>query len=297
MKFVTPEQYTNSNNAHLQVNTNAVNQFVKSYPPLTGKEKVLDFGCGTGETTSAIYRGELGNLGAPGEVQGVDISQDMISHCKKTYSGPGLKFQQLDIESSECQAFCSVNSDSFDLVTSFSCLHWVPNQPAAVQFFHSILKPGGKFLFVIVSSSNQQESNLQSEFQKMKTEEKWAKVLRRSSWPYYIQHRNTSWMTTVDKQGRGPIIEGDYVNLLKNTGFKVKESKSLTLTYLLDKDFKKNYFKASILTAFPELKGDARKEFFNEFIGRLRALDKKKENSSGLFKSSNTGIQIYGEKM
>ena len=43
---------------------------------------MLDFGCGTGETTVAMAQGVLGDLGQPGEVVGVDISWDMIRHCR-----------------------------------------------------------------------------------------------------------------------------------------------------------------------------------------------------------------------
>ena len=42
----------------------------------------MDFGCGTGETTVAMAQGVLGDLGHPGEVVGVDISGDMIRHCR-----------------------------------------------------------------------------------------------------------------------------------------------------------------------------------------------------------------------
>jgi hypothetical protein len=42
------------------------------------------------------------------------------------------------------QAFCSSQRCSYSLVTSFSCLHWVPNQPAAVHFFNRILKKGNR---------------------------------------------------------------------------------------------------------------------------------------------------------
>ena len=40
MRFVTPHQYSQSSKAHLTINTNAVNQMVKFYPPLSAKDKV-----------------------------------------------------------------------------------------------------------------------------------------------------------------------------------------------------------------------------------------------------------------
>ena len=68
MKFVTPSQYTKSNLAHYIINTAAVNDFIKVHPSLGVKDSVLDFGCGTGETTAAIAQGQLGNLGQPSKV-------------------------------------------------------------------------------------------------------------------------------------------------------------------------------------------------------------------------------------
>ena len=54
MKFMTPEKYTKTQEGHFVINTNAVNQFVEIYGPLDCKDKVLDFGSGTGETTAAM---------------------------------------------------------------------------------------------------------------------------------------------------------------------------------------------------------------------------------------------------
>ena len=71
----------------------------------------------------------------------------MISHCTKTHQASNLSFQQLDV--SDGKSFISSNSSSFSMVSSFSCLHWVPNQPDAVFLFNKVLKPGGKFLFVV----------------------------------------------------------------------------------------------------------------------------------------------------
>ena len=40
MRFVTPHQYSQSSKAHFTINTNAVNQMVKFFPPLSTKDKV-----------------------------------------------------------------------------------------------------------------------------------------------------------------------------------------------------------------------------------------------------------------
>ena len=51
----------------------------------------------------------------------------------------------------------------------------------------------------------------------------------------------------------------------------VDDAKTIPLKYMLDKDFTKNFFKSTLLTSFPELTGDTRKEFFTEYINRVKA--------------------------
>ena len=52
----------------------------------------------------------------------------MIEHCEQNHVATNLAFNRLDVESSESEAFCAEQDEKFDMVTSFSCLHWVPNQ-------------------------------------------------------------------------------------------------------------------------------------------------------------------------
>lgn len=305
MKFVTPKQYTASNEAHFLINCNAVNQFTKMYSPLNNREKILDFGCGTGETTYAMAKGELGNLGKPDSVFGIDLSREMIDYCKSNYNQSNLKWKQLDVESKECQSFCSEQNGKMDLVTSFSCLHWVPNQPAAVQMFNKVLTPGGKFCFVIASTQNSQRNNMKKEFENMKRDEKWSKMLNKTSWPHFkTVHRNNTWMSTVDHKGNGPIIEQDYVKLMQNNGFKVKFSKNQPLNYVFNDDFIRNFFKSTILTSFQELEPKEREMFLEEFVRWLKSQKQLNKDSDGdtlkkadgHYEAHVDGFLIIGEK-
>ena len=86
-----------------------------------------------------MAHGLLGGLGTPGEVVGVDISEGMVSHCRahhQTAATPGLSFHQLDVTRPE--PFCEENFKRFSCLTSFSCLHWVANMPAAVRLFNNV---------------------------------------------------------------------------------------------------------------------------------------------------------------
>ena len=179
-------------------------------------------------------QGVLGKLGNPGKVLGVDISEEMINHCSNHYSGQeNLSFQvftwsdnqlvEVEIEDgftispqtldvSNGADFCQTKESSFNMasrsfqpwhwshqVTSFSCLHWVPNQPDAVSVFNRVLKPGGKFLFVvrntvnlvnhcqpswqpekfqIAGTHNPEDNMLRREYEAMRNETKWADALR-----------------------------------------------------------------------------------------------------------------------
>jgi len=309
MKFITPAQYSKSNQAHYVINTTAVNDFVEKHPGLGPADSLLDFGCGTGETTIAMAQGVLGKLGSPGKVLGVDISEDMIGHCSSHYDGQdNLSFETLDV--SNGADFCKTRGSSFDMVTSFSCLHWVPNQPDAVSLFNRVLKPGGKFLFVIAGTHNPEDNLLRREYEAMRLETKWADALRPTKWMHFkTVHVNTGWMTTADETvvkeargennfggaGNGYIEESDYVKLLDNHGFKVDSAKTIPLRYMLDKNFTRNFFKSTLLTSFPELQGNIRKEFFSEYIERVKAQTKPAED--GFSEAFVDGIQVFGEKI
>ena len=164
MKFMTPEKYSKSQESHFILNGNAVNEFVEICGPLNQDDKVLDFGSGTGETTSAMakvschdmtsvlmnnsfLKGILGNLGKPGSVTGSDLSHDMIKHCRQKFNIKYLEFHQLDVTDGE--EFGDRHAGQFSLVTSFSCLHWVNDHQAATKLTARVLRKGGKFLHLV----------------------------------------------------------------------------------------------------------------------------------------------------
>ena len=138
MDFVTPDQYTKSNLAHYEINRRAASELRRLVGSGLGpQDRLLDFGCGTGESTVALAEGDLGDLGAPGQVVGVDISQEMVRHCRATHLTPAsLSFLQLEVNNAD--SFISSNLSGFSCITSFSCLHWVQDMPATISLFNKV---------------------------------------------------------------------------------------------------------------------------------------------------------------
>ena len=123
---------------------------------------------------------------------GSDLSQAMVDYCSAKYHLENLNFRQLDVTAG--QDFGKDFSNSFSLVTSFCCLHWVSDHPAAAKLTHQILKKGGKFLHLVSESlktdfryrdvlrkvpagHNKQKSHCYRIFNEMKEEIEWKNIL------------------------------------------------------------------------------------------------------------------------
>jgi trans-aconitate 2-methyltransferase len=92
--------------------------------------RVVDLGCGTGETTRLAHE----RLGAR-ETLGVDSSAAMLARAA-AHAGGGLSFRQGDLA-----AFAD---GSFDLVLSNAAIHWVPDHEALLPRLAALVAPGGQ---------------------------------------------------------------------------------------------------------------------------------------------------------
>jgi trans-aconitate 2-methyltransferase len=103
--------------------------------PFTGRERVLDIGCGDGKVTALI----AARVPAGGVV-GIDPDKGMIAFAREKF-GPerhaNLRFETGD-------AAKLAYRGEFDLVTSFNALHWVHAQAEALRGIAAALKPGGR---------------------------------------------------------------------------------------------------------------------------------------------------------
>ena len=132
------------------------------------------------------------------------------------------------------------------------------------------------FHFKIAGTHNPRTNPQRKVYEEMKTEPAWADILKETGWMHYkTVHKNSSWMSTIDKHGYGNITAEDFAKLMETSGFRVDDAQTLPLEYKFEEDFIRNYFKSVVLTSFPELQGETRKKFFSEFIPRIKELTQR----------------------
>ncbi len=107
---------------------------VRCLPAENPPRRVLDFGCGLGETSAA-----LSELFPTAEVLGVDTAAAAVEHARAHYaSRRGLRFEMLDRLATD---------GSFDLCYCNGVFHHIPppERAAAASLIHGSLAPGGRF--------------------------------------------------------------------------------------------------------------------------------------------------------
>lgn len=91
-------------------------------------DRILDFGCGTGDLAARI-------AAEGADVEGVDISPEMIERARTKY--PELVFHCADAKTWR-------PAERFDAVFSNAALHWMKDAEGAARAMAECLKPGGR---------------------------------------------------------------------------------------------------------------------------------------------------------
>ncbi|GLH06452.1 Juvenile hormone methyltransferase [Gryllus bimaculatus] len=121
------------------------------------QEAVLDVGCGPGDVTAQLLLPRL-----PSSVRalvGHDVSKEMVHHAAAAHAAlaPRLRFLCTDIAARDLPATplgaCAQQLQGFHKVFSFYALHWVADQRTALRNIHSLLRPGGEALLLLVANS------------------------------------------------------------------------------------------------------------------------------------------------
>lgn len=97
-----------------------------------GRPRILDVGCGTGAN--------LEMLGAFGDAEGVDVSEDALEFCKAR----GL--DRVKLGAAERLPW---DDASFDLVTALDVVEHLDDDVAGLEEMFRVLKPGGTALFFV----------------------------------------------------------------------------------------------------------------------------------------------------
>lgn len=112
-----------------------------------GNDTLLDIGSGPGDTTVDLLLARMPK--GFNKLIGMDYSEDMVSFARQKYckNYANLHFEVANIASDQ-QKYV----EKFDHITSFYCLHYIPNQMQALSNIYHLLKPGGDCLLAILVS-------------------------------------------------------------------------------------------------------------------------------------------------
>jgi trans-aconitate methyltransferase len=146
-------------------------------------ERILDWGCGTGDLTAALAE-------AGATAVGLDLSVDMIARARQKY--PHIDFHVAN------GVDYRTNEPLFDAVFSNAALHWMPQAAETAKSIWLALKPGGRFAAEFGGSGNVAIISAAI-----------TRVLEQRG--YDPNGRNPWYFPTV----------GEYSSLLERTGFRV----------------------------------------------------------------------------
>ncbi len=156
---------------------------------LSGKENLLDIGCGDGKVTAELAK----NL-PEGTVIGIDNSQEMIDLAKASFpktSYPNLSFQKMDAKELNF-------NEQFDRVFSNAVLHWIIDQQSVLLGVYKSLKTSGTLLFQMGGKGNAQDIlNILNE---LLAEQPWKRYFLGFSFPYgfYEPKEYSIWLRNAN---------------------------------------------------------------------------------------------------
>lgn len=100
---------------------------------LSGDERVLDAGCGSGKVTAMLV-----DLVPNGHVYAVDVAPSMVEYTQRTLG---------DRVTASCQDLTEITlPEQVDAVFSNATFHWIPDHPKLFAALAAVLRPGGQLV-------------------------------------------------------------------------------------------------------------------------------------------------------
>ncbi len=112
---------------------------------LSGREVVLDIGCGDGRVTAEIARAV-----PRGQVTGIDSSPEMIRYASENF--PKARYPNLSFREMDARALSFTGE--FDLVFSNAALHWISDHRPLITGIARALRPGGRMVVQMGGKGN-----------------------------------------------------------------------------------------------------------------------------------------------
>jgi trans-aconitate 2-methyltransferase len=113
---------------------------VLSRVTLSGNERALDAGCGSGKLTASL----AARL-PQGMVLAVDASSSMLTEARRTLEAAGL-LERVDFRQADLLRLELSPVDRVDLVFSTATFHWVLDHDALFARLFDLLRPGGRLV-------------------------------------------------------------------------------------------------------------------------------------------------------
>lgn len=124
---IEPEAYNASNVRQLKLAKQELNKL-----NFSGKEKILDIGCGDGQISCYIAKEFIPN----GQLVGIDKSAEMIAFASSHQTSSNVSY--VCIDALEYRAL-----EEYNIIVSFSTLHWIEPYSKVLENIAQSLKPGG----------------------------------------------------------------------------------------------------------------------------------------------------------
>jgi trans-aconitate 2-methyltransferase len=135
---------------------------------LTGDERIIDLGCGSGENTL-----ELARRSPRGSALGVDGSPAMIEAARKLLDGEPAELKtRVSFELLNVPEFRA--DRAYMLIFSNATFHWIPDKPALFASCFDALRPGGR---IVVQMPANETETAKMEIGRLAREAPWNTML------------------------------------------------------------------------------------------------------------------------